>query len=98
MEDSKDTATIPSDGSLFKTNNTALAGYLYSLGYHHIDTDVSQYPAVFSFEGDGTLKEAVKNFQLAKAEGNIVLFFRGYRKMLSIIHILSKVSEEAKIK
>ena len=98
MEDSKDTATLPSDDSLFKTNNTALAGYLYSLGYHHVDTDVSQYPAVFSFEDDGSLKEAVRNFQLAKAEGNIVLFFRGYRKMLSIIHILSKVDEEAKIK
>lgn len=88
--------TSPNDDNLFKTHDTALAGYLYSLGYTHTDTDVTQFPAVLVFELSDGLKEAVHNFQLAKAEGNIVLFFRGYRRMLSIIHVLAKVAEEEK--
>lgn len=82
-----DKKITPTD-KVYSTQNTALAAFLYSQGFEYLGTDKSKYPVVsFQFENASkNFTEAVTAFEIGKAEGNIVLFFRAYKKMLDEIH------------
>jgi len=77
----------------FSTKNTSLAAYLYMEGFTLLDvlfeTNENSYNtvAVFVFESNSLLPECVRNFQIAKAEGNLVLYFEAYRKCLRMTKV-----------
>ena len=77
----------------FSTKNTSLAAYLYMEGFELLDvlfeSNQGSYNtvAVFVFESNSLLSELVKKFQVAKAEGNLVLYFEAYRKCLRMTKV-----------
>ena len=79
----------------FSTKNTSLAAYLYMEGFELLDVQInsnsSDYGyntvATFVFESNDTLPGCVKKFQVAKAEGNLVLYFEAYRKCLRMTKV-----------
>lgn len=77
---------LDSDGQ-FCTKHTALAAYLYMSGFDLQKVDNSEFPTVFIFEDSRTLREHERQFQVAKAEGNLVLFFDSYRKCLRMTKV-----------
>lgn len=75
----------------FSTRNTALAAYLYYEGFTLLDVEINEHPynpnytiATFVFDSSGKLLECARLFQVAKAEGNLVLFHEAYRKCLKM--------------
>jgi CBS domain containing-hemolysin-like protein len=72
----------------FSTKNTSLAAYLYMEGFElldvHLETGQTGYRtiATFIFESNNKLPDCVHKFQIAKAEGNLVLYFEAYKKCL----------------
>ena len=68
----------------YQTSDTALAAYLISQGYEYLELDVSNpRSAVFFFENNSSaFQESLKQFQLGEASGNILAFFRAYKKLL----------------
>lgn len=68
----------------YSTSDTALAAWLISQGFELIDLDYSHPSSVtFLFEFDGqSFSKAVKTFQIGTAEGNILAFFRAYKRLL----------------
>lgn len=71
----------------FSTKNTSLAAYLYMEGFTLLDVDNSNFPTIFIFETSSLLPECVHKFQIAKAEGNLVLYFEAYRKCLKMTKV-----------
>jgi len=72
----------------FPTKNTALAAYLYMEGFCLLDVVIDSFPTIFIFENNSEqLLEHVHKFQIAKAEGNLVLFFEAYRKCLRMTKV-----------
>lgn len=71
-----------SENHHFKTTNSSLAAYLYMLGYPIIDVINESWPTTFVFKKDNRLNEYRKLFQTAKAEGNLVLYYDAYRKII----------------
>ena len=72
--------------NLYSTTDTALAAWLYSQGLELADVDSSEFPSVFYFKNsDPKLQQIVRDFQCGKAEGNIIVFFRAYKKLLGKI-------------
>ena len=72
----------------FPTKSTALAAYLYMEGFRLLDVIIEGFPTIFIFEDDDKqLPECVHKFQIAKAEGNLVLFFEAYRKCLKMTKV-----------
>ena len=74
--------------NIFRTANTALAAYLISKGLDSPAIDDSNHPMVFFlFNKDNTkIEEYITDFDTARAEGNIVLFFNAYQSLLRRIH------------
>lgn len=71
---------------VYSTTNTALAAYLHSEGFELLDVDTSGFPSVFNFKNDNPkLMDYVRAFQVAKARGNIAIFFRSYKLLLAQI-------------
>lgn len=71
---------------VYSTANTALAAYLHSEGFELLDVDTSHFPSIFHFKNDNPkLMVCVRDFQVAKAVGNIATFFRSYKMMLAEI-------------
>lgn len=71
----------------FSTKNTSLAAYLYMEGFTLLDVLNEQFPTIFVFETNSLLPECVRKFQVAKAEGNLVLYFEAYRKCLRMTKV-----------
>jgi len=78
----------------FSTRYTALAAYLYYEGFTLIDVEIDEHPtnpkytiATFVFELSDELLKCEESFQVAKAEGNLVLFHEAYRKMLKMVKV-----------
>jgi len=71
----------------FSTKNTSLAAYLYMEGFTLLDVLNEDFPTVFIFESDKTLLDCVRKFQVAKVEGNLVLYFEAYRKCLRMTKV-----------
>jgi len=71
----------------FSTKNTSLAAYLYMEGFTLLDVLNEAFPTVFVFETNSLLSECVHKFQIAKAEGNLVLYFEAYRKCLRMTKV-----------
>jgi hypothetical protein len=73
--------------SAFTTNDTALAAWLISRGFELQDLDDSRPNSVaFLFDNSNQeLSKAVKTFQLGTAEGNILAFYRAYKRLVSQI-------------
>lgn len=71
----------------YHTKNTALSAYLYMEGFPLLDVNIIDFPTVFIFEDSKQLQECVHLFQVAKAEGNLVLFFEAYRKCLKMTKV-----------
>lgn len=70
----------------FITRDTALAAWLYSNGYMLAEVDRRNHPVVFYFTRDSEeMDNLIRDFQVGRAEGNVVMFFRAYKKMLFII-------------
>jgi len=70
----------------YSTRDTALAAWLYSNGYPLADVDRRNIPVVFYFTRDSKkMGNLIRDFQVGRAEGNVVLFFRAYKKMLFFI-------------
>ena len=74
------------DGN-FSTKNTSLAAYLLIEGFTLLDVFNEKFPTVFVFESNGLLPDCVRNFQIGKAEGNLVLYFEAYRKCLRMTKV-----------
>lgn len=68
----------------FRTSDTALAAYLVSEGIGTPDIEFTNGTRAFFLftSNDSTLKNAVREFDTARAEGNIVLFFNAYQTLL----------------
>lgn len=74
--------------SAYSTPDTALAAWLYSLGFELLDTDTSEFPTIFYFEdSDKELARLARDFQIGRAEGNITAFFRAYKFLLGKIKV-----------
>ena len=87
---------IENTNGQFSTKNTSLAAYLYMEGFELLDVQISgsnyndynaRTVATFIFESNNLLPECVKKFQIAKAEGNLVLYFEAYRKCLRMTKV-----------
>ncbi len=72
---------ITNDG-VFRTSDTALAAYLVSQGYNTPELDFNGNKAYFVFPKDPKLEKSIGEFDTARAEGNIVLFFNAYQTLL----------------
>jgi len=71
----------------YSTNDTALAAYLVSQGYELLELDFnnnSHVTFIFSPE-PATISDCVRSFEAGLAEGNIMAFFRNYKRLLSRI-------------
>lgn len=74
---------VITNGDIFKTSDTALAAYLVSEGYNTPDIDFNGNKAYFLFSPkDSKLEKSISEFDTARAEGNIVLFFNAYQSLL----------------
>jgi len=73
---------------IYPTPITPLAAYLITLGFKQPEMDFSNpSQVVFLFKNDTkALEEAVFAYRTAKAEGNIVLFYENYKKLLDRIN------------
>jgi len=71
----------------YRTKSASLAAYLYMQGFQLLDVDTSGFPAVFIFEDGKQVQEHVHKFQVAQAEGNLVLFYEAYRKCLRMTKV-----------
>ena len=77
----------------FSTKNTSLAAYLYMEGFELLDVQIGngEYSyktiATFIFNSNGSITDYIKKFQIAKAEGNLVLYFEAYRKCLRMTKV-----------
>lgn len=73
----------------YHTADTAEAGWLYSRGFELLDVQVNSFikdrkPSIFIFKNNSPeLNRAAFLFQCGQAEGNILSFFRAYKKMLA---------------
>ncbi len=77
---------LTSKESLYSTKDTALAAWLYCKEFELVKVDTSVFPTIFYFRNDiPDLQKFVHMFEVGVAEGNVVLFFRGYKTMLSKI-------------
>lgn len=67
----------------FTTRDTALAAWLYSQGFDLLGVEREDSASSFHFDNTTqALRESVRLFQAGKAEGNILIFYRAYKKML----------------
>lgn len=68
----------------YQTTDTALAAYLVIEGYKLLRTDNSNPKSVvFYFKTDGAeFDEAVNQFELGTAQGNIVNFYHTHRRLV----------------
>jgi len=76
---------VDTSQDFIKTSNTALAAYLISEGCTLYDVEYAQngIQAFFIFENDSkTLKNYIRDFEMMRAMGNIVLFFNSYQSLL----------------
>ncbi len=75
MGDNKDT---------FRTSDTPLAAYLVSEGFGTPDIEFPNGSRAFFIlsHDNPKIKEYIKDFDTTKAEGNIVLFFQAYQRLL----------------
>lgn len=78
---------IENQNNNFSTKNTSLAAYLYMEGFTLLDVLNEQFPTIFVFETNDLLPDCVRNFQIGKAEGNLVLYFEAYRKCLRMTKV-----------
>ena len=71
----------------FRTYNTSLSSYLYSLGFKLLDIEYAQNgKATFVFQNDSEkLMESVRSFQTCKAEGNIIAYEDARRRFTRIV-------------
>lgn len=71
----------------YSTNDTALAAYLISQGYELLELNFNNGSHVtFMFSPEpASIAECVRNFEAGTAEGNIMAFFRNYKRLLSRI-------------
>ncbi len=70
----------------YQTTDITLAAWLHSQGIELLHTDISGFPFVFFFSTiDQNLRNLIRLYETATATGNIVLFFRSYKLMLSRI-------------
>lgn len=71
------------DPNTFTTEDTALAAYLVYLGFRLIAIDNHNRLTTFTFERTSeAIDKARESFELGIAVGNILLFFRAYKKLL----------------
>lgn len=76
------------DNSHFITRDTALAAWLDSQGFELLNTQKEAQGFAFIFEnGNPRLKEFVRDFQCGRAEGNILLFYQSYKRMLRKVKV-----------
>jgi len=83
-----------SNNGEFSTRNTLLAACLYYEGFTLLDVTINPHPtnsdftiATFIFESSDTLLAYTRLVQVAKVEGNLVLFHEAYRKMLKMVKV-----------
>ncbi len=69
----------------FTTMDTALAAWLYSEGNMPLKIETNGSITIFCFKNSNLkFRRLVEQFQSGQAKGNIVLFFRAYKRMLDI--------------
>lgn len=75
----------------YRTTDTAEAAWLYCKGFELLDVEVHNFrktgePSVFIFKNNSLeLNKAAFLFQCGQAEGNIITFFRAYKRMIARI-------------
>lgn len=74
---------VITNGDVFRTSDTALAAYLVSAGFTTPEIDFNGNKAYFIFSPkNNDLEKSISEFDTARAEGNIVLFFNAYQSLL----------------
>lgn len=68
----------------YSTPNVALAAYLFSQGFEYIGIDSSDTANVrFQFTNSSkAMSSAISDWQIGRAEGNIVQFYLAYKRLL----------------
>jgi len=73
----------------FPTMNTALAAYLKTEGFTHVDTTANpklrnpkDFDAVFHFQNDPHILDCVHLWNTGQAEGNHSVFLDNYRQLV----------------
>jgi hypothetical protein len=67
----------------FKTSDTALAAYLISEGFNSPDIEYNGgIRASFVFTKSIELDKCISEYDTARANGNVVLFFNAYQALL----------------
>ena len=74
---------------LYPTKNTALAAYLRTEGFTLLEVApaTKDSPAVFYFEQSKEIVKYEKLWQLAKATGNLFMFWESYRLCLRMVRV-----------
>lgn len=73
--------------SYYRTTHTPLVAYLESEGFRHISLehdDLGRAVFVF-FNNDESLDEAIRNFELGTAYGNVRTCFNSYKRLLKVV-------------
>jgi len=69
--------------AVYETSNTALVAYLDSSGFKDWDMSWDTERAKFVFHSPlSALEPYIRDFQMARAEGNVVLFYESYKRIL----------------
>lgn len=73
--------------SYYRTTHTPLAAYLESEGFRHTFIEHDDHGrAVFVFSNDNkALDEAIRNFELGNAYGNVRTCFNSYKRLLKVV-------------
>lgn len=79
---------MQSSGNLsptYSTTDSGLASYLHSQGFilDHVDKD--SFPTVFIFPNSQELQKLVHLFQRGEAVGNVVMYQRSYKILMSLV-------------
>lgn len=70
--------------NIFKTSDTPIAAYLVISGAEHLNTDISEFPAIFNFRNpkDGSIEKLLANWEDGRTQGDIKAFFKTYRRLV----------------
>jgi hypothetical protein len=70
---------------VYSTTDSGLASYLHSQGIILDHIDGENFPTVFFFPNSPELQKLVQSFQRGEAIGNVVMYQRSYKILMSLI-------------
>lgn len=72
-----------SSDDIYRTSETAIAAYLISIGYDYPSIEYENgFRAYFVFPAKIDLDEKLKDWDMERANGNLVRFFNAYQNLI----------------